>query len=807
MSNILQFIMSVDTASGTTELKKFDQALRNTAKVATETGSGASKALETITFTLKQALLAGIGFGSGLNAVNVVTTLGGWAAAAVETGLAFNSLKQQVQIGFGTMLGSAKEATAYLERLQDFANTTPFEFPDLLKASQRLMAMGFAARDVRPLLTAVGDAAAGLGAGSEAINRITLALGQMQGRGKVATQEMNQLTEVGIPAWDILSKKMNVSRAALQDLVEKGAVPAGKAIDALVAGMNDRFGGMMEKQSHTMGGLMSTANDLARSIASQLTAGGFDVLSGGIERTVRVMNNFNENLSGLPNRIDSTIPKIGTLTLAFSELAHAVNAATFPGLPQIPTSAQSAEGIRALQNERIGKLAEKFRMSPTDVNTALDMLTQRGMSRADALRTFENLQSSLAGTTGLLAPDAAQLKRLQDSFAPKTPQSETELKRLEQKRKDEQKRQMDLIGFSSDAMTLRADRAMKASAILGPVWDAARGQFLLPAMQQAADMQTPKQANPYAPFGQLPLGDLPSTKLVQDAIAASSEKALFADEQMWEKTTARVAKLKEQHEAFLSSFREGAGRVWDTFTARGLTALQKITSVARMLLDTIGRTLFQNFATGLLAGGRSGGGGGLGGAVAQFGAGLGGKFGISSLFGGAGASSAVAGSLAPGAMGILNPATGALVTGGPAGAGGLGGALGLGGGAGLFGLGAATIPVVGGAIVGAMLLSKFLGPKAPTPMTADPWAQIKDRTMWFNTTFPFERLTSTMEKLNDTMTGVDHTMQQFDTMEEGVVVKNGLPAARRALQDAVRESFSDRKFRRSISGAITEQAL
>ncbi len=75
-----------------------------------------------------------------------------------------------------------------------------------------------------------------------------------------------------------------------------------------------------------------------------------------------------------------------------------------------------------------------------------------------------------------------------------------------------------------------------------------------------------------------------------------------------------------------------------------------------------------------------------------------------------------AGGAAPAATGALGTGVGTAGTAGAAGtaasapAGGLTGALGLGGGSGLFGLGAATIPVVGGAVAGIALLAKhFFG--------------------------------------------------------------------------------------------------
>ena len=118
---------------------------------------------------------------------------------------------EQTKIAFDTMLGSGVEAQAFLEELEAFAASTPFEFRDLTDAAKKMMALGFSAEQVIPTLTAIGDSVAGLGGGAEMINRVTLALGQMQAKGKVSAQEMQQLAEAGIPAWQMLADKIGVS--------------------------------------------------------------------------------------------------------------------------------------------------------------------------------------------------------------------------------------------------------------------------------------------------------------------------------------------------------------------------------------------------------------------------------------------------------------------------------------------------------------------------------------------------------------------------------------------------------------------
>ncbi len=211
-----------------------------------------------------------------------ISQLGQMGGAAIQAGMDFNALKERSQIAFETMLGSGEKATTFLNDLQAFAAKTPFEFPDLIKGSQRLLAMGFAAEDVLPTMTAVGDAVAGLGGGAAQVDSVTRALGQMKAKGKASAQEMMQLTEAGIPAWEFLAKAAGMSVAEVQDAVSKGAISADEAIDGILAGMQGKFGGMMEKQSTSFDGMLSTLKDNATQAAATITKPLFDLAKEGM---------------------------------------------------------------------------------------------------------------------------------------------------------------------------------------------------------------------------------------------------------------------------------------------------------------------------------------------------------------------------------------------------------------------------------------------------------------------------------------------------------------------------------------------
>ena len=168
---------------------------------------------------------------------------------------------EQMNVAFTTLVGGADKARIHLEDLKSFALKTPFEFTQLTLASKKLQALGFSAREVIPMLRDIGDAASALGLGGEGIDRIVLALGQMSAKGKVQAQEMRQLAEAGIPAWQMLADMLNVTVAKAMDMVEKRAVDAGTAVPALLAGMNKKFGGLMSLQMNTLLGQWSNFKD------------------------------------------------------------------------------------------------------------------------------------------------------------------------------------------------------------------------------------------------------------------------------------------------------------------------------------------------------------------------------------------------------------------------------------------------------------------------------------------------------------------------------------------------------------------
>lgn len=213
----------------------------------------------------------GKSFGSGLiGAVGPVllglgaAAAGGLAAAGVM-GVKTAAAMEQSKISFTTMLGSAQKAETFLAKLADFAAKTPFDMPGLQTAASSLISAGINADKVIPIMTTLGNVTSGMGTGAEGVKRATVALQQMQAAGKITGEDLNQLRDAGIPVYDLLAAATGKSKDAVVELANKGKL-GRKELDQLMSALEsgkgmERFAGLMEAQSQSLEGMMSTLQD------------------------------------------------------------------------------------------------------------------------------------------------------------------------------------------------------------------------------------------------------------------------------------------------------------------------------------------------------------------------------------------------------------------------------------------------------------------------------------------------------------------------------------------------------------------
>lgn len=218
----------------------------------------------------------------------------------------------QAQIGFSTLLGKDK-GQAMMNEIDSFAKATPFKTSNVISNVQKMMAYGWDADKVIDDMKTIGDAAAATGKGDEGLGSIVYALSEIRSKGKLSTQELNQLASAGIKAKQYLAEGLGYGTddAGLMKLaedLEDGAIGANQAVELILQGMKE-FDGMMDK----------TANETAKGLWDQITdtfeisilrKWGQGLQDGAIKGLGSVLNLLNSNEDAIEDFGD-TVHDIG----------------------------------------------------------------------------------------------------------------------------------------------------------------------------------------------------------------------------------------------------------------------------------------------------------------------------------------------------------------------------------------------------------------------------------------------------------------------------------------------------------------
>lgn len=193
-----------------------------------------------------------------------------------------NAEMEQYTTSLEVMLGSASKASAMIEKMREFAAKTPLTLENVISGGSLLMSYGVDESNLIDTMTKLGDLASG---NAEKMDRITLAYGQMLAKGKVTGEELMQMTEAGVPLQTALAESIGVTGEEFSKMVSKGEVgidDLNKAITGLTTG-NGKFAGMMEKQSQTMQGMLSTLQDNLSEFMRKMGEGAFGEVKSALQ--------------------------------------------------------------------------------------------------------------------------------------------------------------------------------------------------------------------------------------------------------------------------------------------------------------------------------------------------------------------------------------------------------------------------------------------------------------------------------------------------------------------------------------------
>lgn len=208
-------------------------------------------AVDTLGSKIKR--VAGIAIGSAAAFFGIREAVQG-ITGIVSVGGDFEILQKRLE----ALTGSAEAGEEAFAWIKDFTRNTPFQLDQVTDAFVRAKAFGLDPMD--GTLQAIADQAAKTGGGMEALNGIVTALGQAYSKGKIQAEEMLQLVERGVPAWDLLAQATGRSVAELQKMTTAGEL-GRREIGLLIKALGESGAGAAAEQMTTLNGLISNAKD------------------------------------------------------------------------------------------------------------------------------------------------------------------------------------------------------------------------------------------------------------------------------------------------------------------------------------------------------------------------------------------------------------------------------------------------------------------------------------------------------------------------------------------------------------------
>jgi tape measure domain-containing protein len=258
--------------------------------------------------------------GGGVSSAFAGGLVGGFAATfgSAIVGMGKQAIGTSMQIEqlntkFAVFTGSADKAAQHVENLKMMGAKTPFEFTDLAEASTTLQAFGRSSQQAEKDLATLGDISGG---NAEKLKSLSLVFGQVASAGRLTGGDLMQLINAGFNPLQEMSKKTGKSMSELNEDMEKGNISFKMMEDAMTSATSKggQFYGMMDKQSQTLGGQLSTFQDAVSSSLAGMAEGLMPVLKFFVETGGKVLGLFDE----LPGPVKTVVGVLGLLTAAIT---------------------------------------------------------------------------------------------------------------------------------------------------------------------------------------------------------------------------------------------------------------------------------------------------------------------------------------------------------------------------------------------------------------------------------------------------------------------------------------------------------
>lgn len=200
---------------------------------------------------------------------------------------------QQLEIAFGTMLGSEDKANTLMQQMVDTAAKTPFDLMGVAEGAKQLLAYGVSADKVNDTLVRLGNIASGL---SIPLNDIVYLYGTTMVQGRLYAQDVRQFTGRGIPLVAELAEKYHTTAEGINEMVSAGKIGFPDVEEVLNKMTNEggQFYQLMEKQSSSLTGQIANLQDAWDTVLNDFGEAGQGLFSTAIEGATAVVEHMDD---------------------------------------------------------------------------------------------------------------------------------------------------------------------------------------------------------------------------------------------------------------------------------------------------------------------------------------------------------------------------------------------------------------------------------------------------------------------------------------------------------------------------------
>lgn len=183
----------------------------------------------------------GIGRAAGLG---IAAGIGAFFGKSLQAGFERFATLQEATRGLDILLNDAAQSARLLDGVLDVVRGTPFGLELFADAAAQLVTFNVRAKEIPPLLAAIGDAAALKGSRApEFIGRLVNIFGQISAQGRLTGDNLARLQEAGVPALQILGNQAGKTALEIRELVSAGAI-GDEVIGQLAQGITEGTDGV-----------------------------------------------------------------------------------------------------------------------------------------------------------------------------------------------------------------------------------------------------------------------------------------------------------------------------------------------------------------------------------------------------------------------------------------------------------------------------------------------------------------------------------------------------------------------------------